>query len=67
MAARHPRHIALTGPLAEYVDHQVAQGEYASASEMVRVALRLLIERDEAKARRKRGAKIASGQTHDRP
>jgi antitoxin ParD1/3/4 len=67
MAARHPRHIALTGPLAKYVDHQVAQGEYASASEMVRVALRLLIERDEAKARRKRGAKIASGQTHDRP
>lgn len=67
MAARHPRHIALTGPLAEYVDHQVAQGEYASASEMVRAALRLLIEHDEAKARRRGRAKSASGQAHDRP
>ncbi|WP_413629331.1 hypothetical protein [Methylobacterium sp. W2] len=34
---------------------------------MVRATLRLLIKRDEAKARRKRGAKVASGQTHDRP
>ncbi|AWN40748.1 type II toxin-antitoxin system ParD family antitoxin [Methylobacterium durans] len=51
MAAKHSRHIALTGPLAEYVEAQVARGEYASASEMVRAALRLLMERDRAAAR----------------
>jgi antitoxin ParD1/3/4 len=46
MAAKHSRHIALTGPLAAYVDEQVLQGKYASASDIVRAALRLLIERD---------------------
>ncbi|MFE1603287.1 ribbon-helix-helix domain-containing protein [Methylobacterium sp. ID0610] len=45
MAAKHSRHIALTAPLADFVDEQVAKGEYASASEMVRAALRLLIIR----------------------
>lgn len=52
MAAKHSRHIALTEPLIAYVEAQVAKGEYTSASEMVRAALRLLIERDEAKGRR---------------
>ena len=51
MAAKHSRHIALTEPLITYVEAQVANGEYTSASEFVRAALRLLIERDEAKAR----------------
>lgn len=51
MAAKHSRHIALTGPLAVYVESQVSAGEYASASEMVRAALRLLMERDQARAR----------------
>ena len=51
MAAKHSRHIALTGPLAAYVETQVSTGEYASASEMVRVALRLLMERDQARAK----------------
>ncbi|MGI4796578.1 MAG: type II toxin-antitoxin system ParD family antitoxin [Janthinobacterium lividum] len=46
MVAKYPRHIALTKPLAGYVDDKVACGEYASASEVVRTALRLLIERD---------------------
>jgi len=50
MAAKHSRHIALTGPLAQYIEAQVAKGEYASVSEMVRTALRLLIERDQATA-----------------
>ena len=49
MAAKHSRHIALTGPLARYVENQVATGVYASASEVVRAGLRLLIERDEAR------------------
>jgi antitoxin ParD1/3/4 len=47
MAAKHSRHVALTEPLARFVDRQVAGGRYASASEVVRAALRLL-ERDEA-------------------
>ncbi|MCJ2040916.1 type II toxin-antitoxin system ParD family antitoxin [Methylobacterium sp. J-059] len=42
----------MTEPLIAYVEAQVAKGEYTSASEVVRAALRLLIERDEAKARR---------------
>jgi antitoxin ParD1/3/4 len=44
MAARHSRHIAMTTPLAEFVDGQVEQGQYASASELVRAALRLLMQ-----------------------
>ena len=32
MTAKHPRHVALTGSLASYVDHKVACGGYASAS-----------------------------------
>lgn len=52
MAAKFSRHIALTGHLASYVDGKVAGGEYASASDMVRAALRLLIERDEERAAR---------------
>ena len=51
MVAKHSRHIALTGPLAQYVERQVSAGEYASASEMVRAALRLLMEHDQARAK----------------
>ncbi|TPG52492.1 type II toxin-antitoxin system ParD family antitoxin [Roseomonas nepalensis] len=50
MAAKHSRHIALTGSLARYVDDRIARGDYASASEMVRAGLRLLIEQDETRA-----------------
>ncbi|WP_245238555.1 ribbon-helix-helix domain-containing protein [Methylobacterium platani] len=50
MAAKHSRHIALTEPLIAYVEAQVAKGEYTCISEVVRTALRLLIERDEARA-----------------
>ena len=52
MAAKHSRHIALTEPLARHVDTAVAAGDYASASEMVRVALRLLIAREKAETER---------------
>lgn len=52
MAAKHSRHVALTEPLIAYVEDQVARGEYTSISEIVRTALRLLIERDEAKVHR---------------
>ena len=53
MPSKHSRHIALTGPLGQYVDEQVARGEYTSASELVRTAIRLLMERDAAAARRR--------------
>lgn len=46
MAAKHTLHVALTEPLVGYVGQQVASGQYATASEVVRAALRLLIERD---------------------
>ena len=49
MAAKHHRHVALTEPLARFIDQQVTEGRYASASEVVRAALRLL-ERQEAGA-----------------
>ncbi|MCJ2136215.1 type II toxin-antitoxin system ParD family antitoxin [Methylobacterium sp. J-026] len=39
----------MTEPLIAYVEAQVAKSEYTSISEIVRTALRLLIERDEAK------------------
>jgi antitoxin ParD1/3/4 len=44
MVAKHSRHIALTGLLADYVAGEVMKGEYASASDMVRTALRLLMD-----------------------
>ncbi len=43
MPARHSRHIALTDPLAKYVDEQVGRGDYLSASDLVRTAIRLLM------------------------
>ena len=42
MAAKHHRHVALTEPLSRFLDQQVTEGRYASASEVVRAALRLL-------------------------
>ena len=48
MAAQHTLYVALTDSLVRYVGRQVASGRYATASEVVRTALRLLIERDEA-------------------
>lgn len=44
MAAQHSRHVALTKPLVSFVDEQVATGHYATASEVVRAGLRLLME-----------------------
>ncbi len=49
MPAKHSRHIALTGPLAEWMDSQVAKGEYTSVSDLIRTAIRFLRERDDAK------------------
>lgn len=51
MPAKHHRHIALTEPLLRFVERQIAEGRYASTSEVVRAGLRLLIEREEAGSR----------------
>ena len=48
MAAKHSRHVALTELLARFVDRQVAEGRYASASEVVRAGLRLLQRSEDA-------------------
>ena len=44
MPVPHSRHVALTEPLARFVDEQVAQGRYATASKIMRAALRSLME-----------------------
>lgn len=49
MPVKHARHIALSAPLAAWVAEQVARGEYTSASDLVRTAIRLLQERDAAR------------------
>ncbi|WP_267358587.1 type II toxin-antitoxin system ParD family antitoxin [Methylobacterium sp. GC_Met_3] len=47
MPAKHSRHIALTGPLADWVDAQVAKGEYTSVSDLIRAAIRVLRDQEE--------------------
>ncbi len=44
--------VSLTPELEKVIDSKVASGMYHSASEVVRDALRLLIERDELRERR---------------
>jgi antitoxin ParD1/3/4 len=50
MSAKHHRHFALTEPHDRFVERQVTEGQYASVSEVVRAGLRLLIEREAARA-----------------
>jgi antitoxin ParD1/3/4 len=66
MAAKHTLHVALTEPLARYVAERVASGEYATASEVVRTSLRLLIERDLARADGHHGRAPERGQEDPR-
>ena len=47
MPAKHTLHVALTQPLLEFVALQVATGQYATASSVVRAGLELLLERAE--------------------
>lgn len=50
MPAKHSRHIALTEALAVWIDSQVAKGEYASTSDLIRTAIRMLRMKDEDQA-----------------
>lgn len=49
MPVLHSRHVALTEPLARFIGAQVAEGRYATTSEVMRAALRLLMEREDAR------------------
>jgi antitoxin ParD1/3/4 len=49
MPARYSRHIALTETLAAWIDAQVAKGEYASTSDLIRTAIRVLRIQDEGR------------------
>ena len=62
MPAKHSRHIALTGPLAQWVDSQVSEGEYTSASDLIRTAIRLLREQEQ---KRRAGAGAIPATTSD--
>jgi antitoxin ParD1/3/4 len=66
MAAKHSRHIALTEPLIAFVEDQVARGQYTSVSEVVRTALRHMIERESAKAVRSAVAPASAMAVNDR-
>ena len=46
MAAKHTLHVALTKPLLSCVTDRVAEGHFATASEVVRNALRLMIDNE---------------------
>lgn len=52
-------HVSLTPQLEEHIKSKVATGLYNNASEVVRESLRLMLERDEAKARLK--AEVTKG------
>jgi antitoxin ParD1/3/4 len=59
MPAKHSRHIALTETLAAWIDAQVAKGEYASTSDLIRTAIRMLRVQDEGKAATRLAAPMA--------
>jgi antitoxin ParD1/3/4 len=60
MSQNSRMNVSLTEPMEQYVRQKVAGGEYETASEVVREALRLLRHRDEV-WRSEVGAKIRAG------
>lgn len=48
MPSKHALHVSLTGHLREFIEGLIASGEFSTASEVVRAALRLL-EQDTAR------------------
>ncbi len=53
MPVRKTRNVSLTPELDAFVDSTVASGHYRSASEVVRAALRLLVEQEQKAKRNK--------------
>jgi antitoxin ParD1/3/4 len=49
MPIRKTRNVSLTPEFEAFIDSKVASGRYRSASEVVRAALRLLIEQEPKK------------------
>ncbi len=47
MAVRKTRNVSLTPELDAFIDTRVACGRYGNASEVVRAALRLLIQQEQ--------------------
>ena len=66
MPAKHLRHIALAGPLAEWVDGQGAKGEYTSVSGLIRTVVRVSRTQDEAHAAAGPAASVPSSRSHGR-
>ena len=56
MPAQRSRHVVSNELLLRFIDNQVAEGRYAAASELVRAALRLVMEREDVR----RGAAAAA-------
>lgn len=51
MPAQQTRNVSLTPELNAYIDARVSSGDYNSASELVRAAVRLLRKREPAQLR----------------
>lgn len=66
MPAKHSRHIPLTGPVAEWVDTQVAKGESASVSDLIRTAIRGLQAQEEGRVELTPTSTIQPLATHER-
>lgn len=65
MPTEHSRHIPLTGPPADNVEAQVAKGEYLSASDVTRAAIRLPTAQDGAKVGPRLGNPTAARRLHE--
>ena len=57
MAIRKTRNVSLTPELDTFIDTRVACGRYGNASEVVRAALRLLIQQEQKEGPEKRPSK----------
>ncbi|MCJ2054877.1 type II toxin-antitoxin system ParD family antitoxin [Methylobacterium sp. J-070] len=66
MPAKHSRHIALTGPRAEWIDARVAKGKYTSVRDVIRAARRLLPAQDEGRGEVSPAAPGQPAQPHER-
>ena len=57
MAVRKTRNVSLTPELDAFIDTRVACGRYGNASEVVRAALRLLIQQEQKEGAEKHSSR----------